>query len=103
LEGHVSAVLCHAANISYRLGWESSPQKIRETIQGSDEAVGTFERIEAHLAANEVDLQKTPAVLGPWLEIDTEKESFVGDFPSFWANELVRRDYREPFVVPDEV
>ncbi|MHC4499369.1 MAG: Gfo/Idh/MocA family protein, partial [Planctomycetota bacterium] len=38
LEGHVSAVLCHAANISYRLGWESSPQKIRETIQGSDEA-----------------------------------------------------------------
>jgi hypothetical protein len=44
-----------------------------------------------------------PAILGPWLKMDNKKERFVGDFPTRWANELLRRDYREPFVVPEHV
>ena len=103
VEGHVSAALCHMANISYRLGQQSSPEQIKEMIQGNKEATETFERLEAHLAANEVDLKKTPAVLGPWLSWDSSKEEFVGDFPASWANRLLRRAYREPFVVPDKV
>lgn len=103
LEGHLSAALCHMANISYRLGRQSSPEEVREMIQGNKEALGTFERLETHLAANEVDLKKTPAVLGPWLKWDFRKEKFVGDFPARWANELSRRDYRKPFVVPEKV
>lgn len=103
LEGNLSAALCHMANISYRLGRQSLPEEVREMIQGNKEALGTFERLEAHLAANEVDLKKTPAVLGPWLKWDFSKEKFVGDFPARWANELSRRDYRKPFVVPEKV
>jgi predicted dehydrogenase len=103
LEGHLSAALCHMANISYRLGCESAPERIREMIQGSKEALGTFERVQAHLAANEVDLEKMPAVLGPWLKMDSEKERFVGDFPTRWANELLKHDYRKPFIVPERV
>ncbi|HUW20370.1 MAG TPA: Gfo/Idh/MocA family oxidoreductase [Sedimentisphaerales bacterium] len=103
LEGHISAALCHMANISYRLGWESSPEKVRETIQSNKEALETFERFVSHLSANEVDLNKTPVVLGPWLKTDVKQERFVGDFPVQWANELLRRDYRKPFVVPEGV
>jgi uncharacterized protein YcaQ len=91
------------ANISYRLGQESSPEQIKEVIQGDKEARETFERLEAHLVANEVDLKKTPAVLGPWLKWDSSKQEFVGDFPARWANRLLRRNYRKPFVVPEKV
>ncbi len=55
LEGHRSALLCHYANISYRLG-------------------------------------------GRRLEIDPEREQFVGD-PE--AGKMLRREYREPWAVPE--
>jgi len=102
-EGHVSAALCHMANISYRLGYQTAPDKIRQAIQDYQEALDTFDRIEKHLTANEVDLAKTPAVLGQWLSSDPEKETFTGDWPANWANTMLRCNYREPFVVPDRV
>ncbi len=39
-----------------------------------------------------------PATLGPWLEIDRKKDCFKNPDR---ANELVRGDYREPYVVPE--
>ena len=56
LEGHLSAALCHLANISYRTGDK--------------------------------------------LLFDPEAESFVGNFG---ANTLLKRDYRAPWIVPEEV
>ena len=56
LEGHLSAALCHLANISYRTGDK--------------------------------------------LLFDSETERFVGNFG---ANTLLKRDYRAPWVVPEEV
>ncbi len=41
-------------------------------------------------------------ILGSWLKMDSTKEKFVGEFASR-ANELVTRDYRKPFVVPEQV
>jgi hypothetical protein len=52
------------------------------------------------MAANEIDLAKTPATLGPWVTMDPSAEEFVGDFAE-QANALSRREYREPFVVPE--
>ena len=56
LEGHLSAALCHLANISYRTGDK--------------------------------------------LLFDAERERFVGNFG---ANTLLSRDYRDPWVVPEQV
>jgi predicted dehydrogenase len=56
LEGHLSAALCHLANISYRTGDK--------------------------------------------LLFDPDAESFVGNFG---ANTLLKRDYRAPWIVPEEV
>ena len=42
-------------------------------------------------------MDKKPLTLGPWLAIDSERETFV-DNPA--ADALLTRDYREPFVVP---
>ena len=49
-----------------------------------------------------VKLEETTYCLGPKLEIDTKTEQFVGE-NSAAANKLLRREYRQPFVVPDEV
>jgi hypothetical protein len=102
LDGHLSCGLLHMANISYRIGKETPPGKIRESIRGNRVFAKAFDRIAAHLDANGVDLRKTPAALGPMLEFDPETERFTGQF-SREANMLVSRNYREPFVVPDEV
>ncbi len=58
-EGHLSAVMFHMANISYRLG-------------------------------------------GRTLTLDPKTETFVGDGAKE-ANQFLTREYRKPFVVPDEV
>jgi hypothetical protein len=106
LQGYLSTCLSHMSNISYRIGQLSSPEQIQEAIKAKPQAVETFERFQDHLRANWVDLSKNRATLGPWLEMDIQKERFIGDDRfgiTRWANELLRREYREPFVVPEEV
>jgi hypothetical protein len=101
-EGHISSALSHMVNISYRLGKKMSTDEIKDSIKGNTELTDSYERMLAHLAANEIDLNKTPLISGPRLTMDTEKEVFVGEH-SDWANMYLKRNYREPFVVPDEV
>ena len=68
------------------------------------EAVETFGRFQEHLAANGVDFSKSRFTLGPWLEMDAQREEVVGaaDLVSR-ANQLLRGSYRKPFVVPEQV
>ena len=102
LEGHVSATLCHMANISYRLGRKDSVETIRQSIATNDILAEAFERCLTHLKANGVDLQKDPLTIGPVLTFDREREEFTGEFGDL-ANMYLRRNYREPFIVPDQV
>jgi len=102
LEGHLSTSLCHMGNISYRIGNESSNEQIREVIQGDKGSLESFGRLQNHLSANGVNIKKTPAVLGPWLKMNSRKEKFFGKF-SRQANKLLSRNYRKPFVVPEKV
>ena len=100
VEGHLSAAGCHMANISHRLGKQLSPEAIRETIGSSRELADAFDRCREYLRENGVDLDVTPATLGPWVTFDPDKEQFVQDFADA-ANKLSRREYRKPFVVPE--
>jgi predicted dehydrogenase len=99
LEGHVSAAGSHMANVSHRLGKQSPPEAILQTIRGNRELSDAFERCREYLRQNGVDLGNTKAVVGPWVTFDSSQERFVGEFADR-ANELSQRDYREPFVVP---
>jgi hypothetical protein len=102
LQGHLSAALVHMANISYRLGRTAAPGEIRERILGRRDSLHAYERFQTHLAANGIDLEKTPATLGPLLTMDSNTERFTGEFAAE-ANKLVTREYRAPFVVPERV
>ena len=102
LDGHYSSALCHLGNISYRVGKQVPPSQLEEQFKGDKLAVDAFERVKAHLMANGVDLGQNPPTLGPWLTIDTKAERFTGAL-SEEANKLVRREYRAPYVIPDQV
>jgi len=52
-----------------------------------------------HLAANRIDLDRTPLTLGLPLAIDPSAERFTGAEAAA-ANALLSRAYRAPYVVP---
>jgi len=100
LEGHLSSSLCHAGNISYRLGRHRPVDAIAEAIAGNDLLSASFDRMVAHLRANGVDVDsgKGAITLGPWLELDTATETFTNNDQ---ANQLRSRKQRAPFIVPE--
>jgi len=100
--GHLSAALCHMANTSHRLGKKATVDEIKTVIGDNAEMMDSFNRMLDHLAANEVDLTKEPITLGPVLTMDPEKEQYIGE-NSEMANMFLKRNYREPFVVPENV
>ena len=97
--GHVSTVCSLMANVSHRIGKKTSPDAIREVIKEKPELEDAFERCSTYLQENGIDMTAEPAVLGPWVNYDAAKERFTGDFAEL-AEELSRREYRPPFVVP---
>jgi hypothetical protein len=102
LEGHLSCGLVHLANISYRIGKATRPGEIRETIQSEPDFRESFDRLREHLAQNRIELDREPLILGAALTVDPQAERFTGPSADA-ANRLLSREYRKPFVVPDEV
>ncbi|MCE9610041.1 MAG: Gfo/Idh/MocA family oxidoreductase [Chthoniobacter sp.] len=100
IDGHISSALCHTGNIAYRLGQKAAPDAIREKLQGSKDALDSFERLASHLTANNLDLATDQLTLGEHLKFDPATERFVGNAA---ADKLLTREYRAPFVVPEKV
>ncbi len=98
-QGHLSCVLVHLANISYRTGRHLKPGEIREQLKGRNQLAEPFGRFAEHLAKNNVDLEKTPAQFGAPLRFDGATEKFAGESAGA-ANALRSRDYRAPWIVP---
>ncbi len=100
--GHTSSSLCHMGNISYQMGKERSTKEIKEIIKGKKELKDSFESFLKHMDANKIKLKKTPAVIGPMLTMDPDKERFIGEFKEE-ANKYLKRDYRKEFEIPEKV
>ncbi|MFC1795222.1 Gfo/Idh/MocA family protein, partial [Planctomycetota bacterium] len=102
LDGYLSTALCHMGNISYKLGRTASSDEIAQSTGSKKDLLDAYERASEHLSLHDVDLEKTPMTLGPWLTMDSHTERFMGDF-SKEANQYLSRNYREPFTVPADV
>jgi predicted dehydrogenase len=98
-QGHVSSAMCHMGNVSHALGEGAGLDTITSAVQDDVFAAEAWQRMRAHLEANGVDLARTPVTLGPRLTFDAEREHFGHGR----ANELLAREYRAPFVVPERV
>jgi predicted dehydrogenase len=104
LGGHVSAALHHLGNISHRLGRRASFQEIAK-MPGAD-SIGpeALDRFERHLSENGMDPAQTRAVFGAPLEVEAAAERLVSRSAydtGYWANRMLTRNYRPPFIVPD--
>ena len=105
-QGHISSACCHLGNISYRLGAPATPDRIKAAIKRSDLAAEIFDSIAKHLKANEVDLRKNAAALGPLMTVDTASEEIVeldGSGTLAEAKKLAHGTYRKPYIMPNEV
>ena len=98
-EGHVSSALCHLGGLSHQLGRASAPGELQEKTKGNAPLAEAYGRMVEHLAANNVDIAKTPATLGAALTVDSAKERFTGP-DAATSNAMLTRNYRAPFVVP---
>ena len=94
--GHRSTAVCHAGNISLRVGEPAPVKEQREAVADVPVFAEMHDRFLAHLAANEID--PATATLGPWLKVDRENECFKDHAE---ANKIAHGFYREPFMVPD--
>jgi hypothetical protein len=101
LEGHYSSALCHLGNISWRLGREVTFAETARAFGDKEYANEAWAKLQKHLVDNaKLKLDGLKVRLGKPLQFDPAKERFVGD-PE--ADKLLTRDYRKPFIVPDEV
>jgi len=96
-------------NLSYRLGSPATWEDIRQAVDAFARVGQTVTRLQQHLLANEVDLQKTPLSLGPWLTIDPGTERVTGAEASGRtidmkaAQAYARGSYRSPFIIPERI
>jgi hypothetical protein len=98
-DGHLSAAACHLPNISYRLG-TPKPFSTEDPFGKSEAANETYRRFRDHLKENGVVLDRATFTMGAELKFDGKAESIVGN-PE--AAKLLTREYRKPFVVPENV
>ena len=98
--GHLSTGWCNLANVAYRTGdafrWEDAKQ--------IDDSAGIWmsllDEMKSHLSAHDLKIDDAEIRLSPMLNVDPEREVFVGDHAEL-ANQFMKREYREGFEVKE--
>jgi len=99
-EGHLSSSLCHLGNISHQLGETMPLPQAIERIQ-SDKLLGEAgQRMVDHLKANNISGADVQIDLGATPVFDSKLQTFP---KSPEASALLKRVYRKPYVLPENV
>src|SRR5262249_19094619 len=102
-DGHLSAALCHLANISYRLGNEMPIGKA-EAVSDNKTINEVATRIVEHLKENKGDAEGYKGRLRPVLMIDPKTERLGGSGDQTRqakANAMLTRNYRKGFELKE--
>ncbi len=98
--GHLSTGLCHLGNISHRLGTSTPLPSLGDQVKKNPILEDASIRMTEHLAANGVNLPTASVDLGRRLNVDPVSEKFLQDSA---ANQLLKREYRAPYVLSEQV
>jgi hypothetical protein len=97
--GHHSTGWCNLANITFQCGSTYSHAEAKKVKEGSELWESLLGDMESLLRAHGIDMTGAAIKLSPILEIAPESERFVGS-EAERGNRFLKREYREPFVVP---
>ena len=97
-EGHISSALCHTGGISHVLGQPQPADDILKSVADNERLQDALERMFAHLRANDVNIDKPVVTVGAELVMDPGTERITNNSA---ANDLLRREDRKPFEVPE--
>ena len=95
--GNDSTGWCNLANLAYRAGGtlnDGSDKDVQQTHWNN-----LLSAMGSHLKAYDLSLASEGMRLSPMLKIDSHSEQFVGEHEDA-ANQFLKRDYRNGFVVP---
>lgn len=98
---YYSSCMSHLANISVQTGQKLNAEDLARRIDGNQVAMEVYERFSKQLDIWDVDTRQVPWNAGHQLTFDPEGESFTDGESLDAANNLVRREDREPFIVPE--
>lgn len=99
MEGHLSCIPIHLANISFRLGEKVAYENNMKPFK-DDDANEAMERMVMHLKDNDINPAWMSYNIGPSLKFDAKSESITNNEG---ANRMLARIGREPFIVPKKV
>lgn len=100
--GHLTTGWCNLANIAFRAGDTFTHAAAKELNGDGGIWSSLLGEMETHLGTHGIDIQSAQIKLSPMLNVDVEKEVFVGDH-SDMANGFLKRQYRAGFEVPEIV
>jgi len=102
LEGHLSVMLSHIANISYQTGQRVSLDELRKTVSDYTFLDDSLAEFEQHLRLNGLNPATEELCMGLPLTFDLPTEKFTGEHADM-ANLFLKDSYRDPFVIPEKV
>ncbi|MGI9427315.1 MAG: Gfo/Idh/MocA family protein [Bythopirellula sp.] len=100
--GHDSTSWCNMINIATRAPITSEPAAIESlpATFGEQSTASILQQLNTIVAANSTASSAPQLQLGPTLRFSTESAQFMSAGSKF-ANDLLRREDREPYVVPE--
>jgi hypothetical protein len=97
--GHASTAWCNLVNIACRVGGPYADEKTRSIGQDVDLWPQLVGHVHEHFRRNGVEVVESEFKISPVHEFDGEREQFVGNAADA-ANQLLTREYRKEFAVP---
>ena len=98
IEGHLSSACCHLGLVSHQMGRPMNASELNGNVSKNPQMADAWNRMKQHLMANEVDMSRTPIMVGLELDIDVDRES---DIRNPQDNAMFTRTCREPFTFPN--
>jgi predicted dehydrogenase len=104
--GHGSTSLCHYGNISYRTGRPAGWKEVQAAFEPITDARAALEGLGQHLATRGIDPDRQRLTLGPWIELEKERDGIAGvagGDPALLAKarSFLHEPQRPPYVIPE--